>query len=233
MKVKEESEKAGLKLNFQKTISNRWGNNRKSEILYFGGSKITADHDYGHEIKRCLLLWRKIKTNLDSIIKSRDIALPTSVCLVKAMFFPVVLYGCETIKTTNVVLYGLDYKESWALQNWRSWTVVLEKTLESPLGCKDIQPVHPKGNQSWIFIGRTDDEAETPPDVKNWLIVKDPDAGKDWRWEKKGTMRLRWLDGITDWRDMSLSKFWEFLMGREVGRAAAHGVAKSRTQLSD
>ena len=96
------------------------------------------------------------------------------------MVFPVVRYGCE-----------LDYKESWAPKNWRFWIVVLEKTLESPLNCKEIQPVHPKGNQSWIFIGRTDAEAEVlilwPPDGKNWLIGKDPDAGKDWRWEKATT----------------------------------------------
>ena len=139
-----------------------------------------ADGDYSHEIKRCLLLGRKVMTNLDSILKNRDITLPTKVCLVKAMVFPVVMYGCES----------LGYKESWALKNWCFWTVVLEKTLEGPLDCKEIEPVHPKGNQSWIFIGRTDVEAETlilwPPDVKNWLIGKDPEAGKDWSQEKKG-----------------------------------------------
>ena len=92
--------------------------------------------------------------------------------------------------SSHVWIWELDYKESWALQNWWFWTVVLEKTLESPLGCKEIQPVHPKGNQSWVFIGRTDAEAETPifwtPDAKSWLIWKDPDAGKDWRREEKG-----------------------------------------------
>ena len=102
-----------------------------------GGSKITADGDRSHEIKRHLLLGRKAMTNLDSILKSRDITLTTKVHLVKAMVFPVVMYGCE-----------LDYKESWAQKNWCFWTVVLEKTLESPLDCKEIQPVHPKGNQS-------------------------------------------------------------------------------------
>ena len=105
----------------------------------------------------------------------------TKVCLVKAMVFPVVMYGC----------WELDYKESWAPKNWCFWTVLLEKTLKGPLDCKEIQPVHPKGNQSWIFLGRTDAEAETPilwpPDVKNWLTGKDPDAGKDWRQEEKGT----------------------------------------------
>ena len=144
----------------------------------FWGSKITADGDCSHEIKRCLLLRRKAMTNLDGLLKSRDVTLPTKVCIVKAMVFPVVIYGCES----------WDYKESWAPKNWCFWTVVLEKTLESPLDYKEIQPVHPKGNQSWIFIGRTDAEAPTfwPPDVKNWLIGKDPDAGKDWRWKEKG-----------------------------------------------
>ena len=116
-------------------------------------------------------------TNLDNFLKSRDITLPTKVCLVAAMVFPVVMYGCE----------------SWTIKkvpkNWCFWTVVLEKTLEGPLDCKEFQPVHPKGNQSWIFIGRTDAEAETPIlwplDAKNWLIGKDPDAGKDWRQEEK------------------------------------------------
>ena len=133
-----------------------------------------------HESKRCLLLERKVMTNLDSILKSRDITLLTNVHLVKALVFPVVLYGCEswTIKKAEC-------------QNWSFWSVVLEKTLESPLDCKEIQSVHPKGDQSWVFVGRTDVEAETPilwpPDVKSWLIWKDPDVGKDWGQEEKGT----------------------------------------------
>ena len=140
-----------------------------------------------------LLLGRKAMTNLDSILKSRDITLPTKVCLVKAMVFPVVIW-----------IWELDYKESWAPKNWCFWTVGLEKTPESPLDCKEIHPVHPKGNQSLIFIGRIDAEAETPifwpPDAKNWLTGKDPDAGKDWRWEEKGTTEdemvgwYHWLD---------------------------------------
>ena len=182
MKAKEESEKVGLKLNNQKTKIMASGPITSWEIdgetvetvadFIFLGSKITADGDSSHEIKRCLLLGRKAMTNLNSILKSRDITFSTKVRLVKAMVFP---WSCMDVK--------LDYKESWPLKNWCFWTVLFEKTLESPLDCKEMQPVHPEGNQSWIFIGRTDAEAETPilwsPDVKKWLIKKDRDAGKD------------------------------------------------------
>ena len=145
----------------------------------FWGSKITADGECNHEIKRRLLLGRKVMTNLDSILKSTHYF--ANKCLSSRG------YG---FSSGYVWVWELDYKESWAPKNWCFWTVVLEKTLESPLDCKEIQPVHPKGNQSWIFIGRTDAEAETlilwPPDEEHWLIWKDPDVGKDWRQEEKG-----------------------------------------------
>ena len=190
MKVKEKSDKVGLKLSIQKTkimtsgsiISQQIDRETVKTVTDFilGGFKITADGEYSHEIKRCLLLGRKAMTDLDSILKPRDITLPTKVHLVKAMVFPVVMYGCESWTIKN-----------WAPKNWCFWTVVLEKTLDSPLNCKEIQPVHCKGNQSWIFFGRIDAEAESPMlwllDAKNWLIRKDPDAGKEWRPEEKGT----------------------------------------------
>ena len=160
-------------------MGNRSGDSGTSGRLTLGGSKITADGDCSHKIKRYLLLGRKVMTKLDSILDSGDIALPTEFHVVKAMVFP-------------VWMWELDYKESWALKNWCFWTVVLEKTLESPLVCKEIQSIHPKGNLSWIVIGRTDVEAETPilwpPDAKSWLIWKDPDGVKDgWREEKETT----------------------------------------------
>ena len=156
-------------------MANRW--ETMETVTIFLGSKITADGDHSHEIKRCLLLGRKATTNLDSVLKSRDIISPTKVHLVKAMIFPVVTYG-----------YELDHKEGWVPRNWCFWTVVLEKTPENLLDCKEIKPVNPKVNQSRIFIGRIDAEALIlwSPDAKSWLVRKDTDAGKNWRQEEKG-----------------------------------------------
>ena len=191
----------------------------------FGGSKITADGDCSHEIKRHLLLGRKVMTNLDSIFKSRHI-------VNKGLSRQG--YG---FSSSHVWMWELDYKESWGPKNWCFWTEVLEKTLESPLDCKEIQPVHPKGDQPWLFIGRTDVEAETPilwpPDAKNWLIWKDCDAGKDWRRDEKGTTEVEMAGWHHQLSDMSLSKLQELMMDREACRAAVHGLSKNRTWLTD
>ena len=169
-------------------MANRWETVETGTDFILGGSKMTADGECSHEIKRRLLLRRKVMNNLGSMLKRRNITLPTKVRLVKAVF-----------SSNHVWMWELDYKESWVQKNWCFWTVVLEKTFVSPLNCNEIQPVLPKGDQSWVFIGRTDIEAETlilwPPDAKNWLIWNDPDAGKDWRWEEKETTE----DEMVEW----------------------------------
>ena len=174
-------------------MGNRWGN---SGWLYFSGSKITADGDCSHEIKRRLLLGRKVMTNLDSVLQSRDIHYFSNTGSSSQG------YG---FSSGHVWMWDLNCEESWAPKNWCFCNVVLEKTLESPLDSKEIQPVHPKGDRSWVFIWRTDAEAETPvlwpPHVKSWLIGKDSDAGMDWGQEEKWTTEdemagwHHWLDG--------------------------------------
>ena len=181
----------------------------------FGGSKITEDGDCSHEIKRHLLLGRKVTTNLDSILKKQR------------CYFA----------NKDPYSQRCGFMDVRVLKSWCFWTVVLEKTLESPLDCKEIKPVNPKGNQSPIFIGRTDAEAKTPilwpPDAKNWLIGKEPDAGKDWRWEQKGTTEHE----IVGWRCQLNRHKFEQAPGvgedREAWRAGVHGVAKSQPQLSN
>ena len=178
----------------------------------FLGSKITVDGDCSHEIKRHLLLGRKAMTNLDSILKSKANTLPTKVHLVKSMVFPVVMYGSEswTIK-------------KWVPKNWCFWTMVLEKTVESLLDSKEIKQVNPKWYQLWIFIGRTDAEAEAPTlwpcDVKNWLIRKDSDAGKDWRWEEMIE------DEMVGWHHCQWT--WVWTSSRRWWRTGKPGVLQS------
>ena len=164
-------------------MANRWGNNGNSDRLYFGGLQITADGDCSHEIKRHLLLGRKAMANLDSILKSRDYFANKGPSIQSHGF-----------SSSHVWMWELDHKDGWVVENW-CFRTVLGKTLESPLDSKEIKPVNPKGNKPWIFIGRTDAEAETPilwpPDVKGQLIGKDPDAGKVWGQEEKEAKRIR------------------------------------------
>ena len=151
-------------------MANIWRNNGNSGRLYF---LALQSHSKWCEIKRCLLLGRKVMTNLDSVLKSRDLTSPNKGPSSRSYVF----------SSSHVWMWELDHKESWALKNWCFWTVVLEKTLESPFDCKEIKPINPKGNQPWIFIGRTDAKAVAPilwpPDAKSWFIGKDLGAGKD------------------------------------------------------
>ena len=205
--MKEESEKVGLKLSIQKTKIMASGPVTSWEIdgetmetvrdCNFLDSKITVDGDCSHEIKRCLLFGRIDISNLDIMLKSRDITNKVSSS------------QSYSFSNSHVRMWELDYKERWAPKNWCFWTVVLEKTLESPLDSKEIQPVHPKGNQSLIFIGRTDAEAETlilwPPNAKKQLIGKDPDGGKDWMREEKGMIE----DKMVGWHHRCYGREFE------------------------
>ena len=225
MEVKQKSEKAGLK-HIKKTkimapgpITSWQTEEGKVETaidFIFLDSKMTVDSGYSHKIKLSLLLGRKAMTNLDSILKKQ-----------RHHFADKGLYSQS---------YGFSSKQGHMPKNWESW-IVLEKTLESPLDSKEIKPVNPKGNQPWIFTGRTDAEAETtilwPHDAKIRLTGKDSDAGKDERQKEKGVAEIKWLDSITDSTDMNLSKVWEIVEDGWAWRATVHGITKRQTQLSD
>ena len=197
-------------------------------VVEFLGSKTTEDGDCSHEVKRRLLLGRKAPTNPDSILKSRDITLLMKVGIVKAMVFPVIMYGCESWTIKKAKHWRIDAFELWC---WR------RQTLESPLNCKEIKPINSKGNQSWISSGRTDAKAEAPilcpPYANNWLTGKDPDAGKRLKAGGEGDDRGRdgWMASPTKWTRVWASSM--LVMDGEAWRAAVHGVANSQKWLCD
>ena len=209
-------------------MANKWGNSGNSDWIFWGGSKITADGDCSHEIKRCLLLRRKVMTNIDSKLKSRDITLPTKVCIVKAMVFPVIMYQCESWTMKKVEDWRIDASELWC---WRRllrvpWTA--RRFNQSIL--KEISPEYSleglMGKLKLQYFGHLMWNADS---FEKTLKLGKIEGGGD------GFDRGRdgWMDGITDSMDMYLSKLWQLVMAREAWYASAHGVTKSHTRLSN